>query len=95
MQVNSSVTEGQAEEFLRKMKLSDYSGLDYLRKTLAQISLFFLLIHSDEHCKAVMKILNETHIPNAVTVSHLEKIGRRMFEVNHITFLDDNYQWKV
>ncbi|XP_015075903.1 uncharacterized protein LOC107020089 [Solanum pennellii] len=64
IQMKSPVTEGEAEEFLRKMKLSDYSV-------------------------AVMKILNEAHVPSKVTVSQLEKIAGRIFEVNRITFSDD------
>ncbi|XP_015057590.1 uncharacterized protein LOC107003834 [Solanum pennellii] len=49
IQIKSPVTEGEAEEFLRKMKLSDSSVVEQLRKTRAQISLLSLLIHSDEH----------------------------------------------
>ena len=79
IQIKSPVTEGEADEFLRKMKLSDYSVVEQLRETLAQISLLSLLIHSDEHRKALMKILNETHVPSKVTVSQLEKIAGRIF----------------
>ena len=61
------------------MKLSDYSVVEQLRKTLAQISLLSLLIHYDEHRKPVMKILNDTHVPSKVTVSQLEKIDGRIF----------------
>ena len=89
IQMKSPVTEGEAEEFLRKMKLSDYSVVEKLRKTPSQISLLSLLIHSDEHRKAVMKILNEAHVLSKVTVSQLEKIIGRIFEVNRITFSDD------
>ena len=89
IQIKSPVTEGEVEELLRKMKLSDYSVVEQLRKTPAQISLLSLLIHSDEHRKAVMKILNEAHVPSKVTVSQLEKIAGRIFEVNRITFSDD------
>ena len=71
------------------MKLSDYSVVKQKRKTPAQISLLSLLIHSDEHRKAVMKILNEAHVPSKVTVSQLEKIAGRIFEVNRITFSND------
>ena len=89
IQIKSLVTKRVAEEFLKKMKLSDYSVVEHLRKTLAQISLLSLLLHSDEHHKAVMKILNETHVPSKVTVSQLEKIDGRIFEVNLITFSDN------
>ena len=69
IQIKSPVTEGEAEEFLRKMKLLDYSMVEQLRKTPAQISLLSLLIHSDEHRKAVIKTLNEADVPSEVTVS--------------------------
>ena len=38
IQIKSPVTEGEAEEFLSKMKLSNYSVVEQLRKTPAQIS---------------------------------------------------------
>ncbi|XP_070002455.1 uncharacterized protein [Nicotiana sylvestris] len=63
--------------------------IDTLRKTPAQISLLSLLIQSDEHRWALMKILNEAHIPNKILVNHLEKIANKIFEVNRVTFSDD------
>ncbi|XP_075109517.1 uncharacterized protein LOC107804037 [Nicotiana tabacum] len=89
MLVKKSVTEEEAKEFLEKMKVQDYSIVEQLRKTLAQISLLSLLIHSDEHRKVLMKILNEAHVPNKITVNHLEKIAGKIFEANRITFSDD------
>ena len=59
IQVKSLVTEGEAGEFLRKMKLSDYSVVEQLRKTQPQFSLLCLLIHADEHRKTLMKILTK------------------------------------
>ena len=35
-----------------------------------------------------MKNLTEADVPSKVTVSQLEKIAGRIFEVNHITFSD-------
>nr|XP_009617693.1 uncharacterized protein LOC104109985 [Nicotiana tomentosiformis] len=87
--VKKSVTEEEAEEFLKKMKVQDYSIVEQLRKTPAQISLLSLLIHLDEHRRALMKILNEAHVPDNITVNHLEKIANKIFEANRITFSDD------
>ncbi|XP_070026441.1 uncharacterized protein [Nicotiana sylvestris] len=89
MPVKKSVTEEEAEEFLKKMKVQDYSIVEQLRKTPAQISLLYLLIHSDEHRRVLMKILNEAHVPDKITVNHLEKIAGRIFEANRITFSDN------
>ncbi|XP_075106188.1 uncharacterized protein LOC142179524 [Nicotiana tabacum] len=89
MPVKKSVTDEEAEEFLKKMKVQDYSIMEQLRKTPAQISLLSLLIHLDEHRKVLMKILNEAHVPDKITVNHLEKIAGKIFEANRITFSDD------
>ncbi|XP_019242606.1 PREDICTED: uncharacterized protein LOC109222744, partial [Nicotiana attenuata] len=67
MPVMKSVTEEEAEEFLKKMKVQDYSIVD----------------------QVLMKILNEAHVPDKITVNHLEKIASKIFEVNRITFSDD------
>ncbi|XP_075093115.1 uncharacterized protein LOC142172928 isoform X2 [Nicotiana tabacum] len=84
------VSEEKAEEFLKKMKVQDYSVVEQLKKTPAQILLLSLLIHSDEHRRALMKILNEAHVPNEISVNHLEMIANKIFEVNRVTFSDDD-----
>ncbi|XP_019258793.1 PREDICTED: uncharacterized protein LOC109237006 [Nicotiana attenuata] len=78
--VKKTVTEEEAEEFLRKMKVQDYSIVEQLRKTPAQISLLSMLIHSDDHRRALMKILNEAHVPDKISVNHLENIANKIFE---------------
>jgi len=87
--VKKAMTEEEVEEFLRKMKVQDYSIAEQLRKAPAQISLLSLLIHSDEHRRDLMKILNEAHVPDKISVNHLEKIANKIFEVNIVTFSDD------
>ena len=87
------VTEENAEEFLKKMKAQDYSVIDQLRKTPAQISLLSLLIHSKEHREVLTRILNEAHISENITVGHLENMVNRIFEVNRITLMM-NCPWK-
>ncbi|XP_070015964.1 uncharacterized protein [Nicotiana sylvestris] len=79
--VKKAVSEEEAEEFLKKMKVQDYSIVERLRKTPTQISLLSLLIHSDEHHWALIKIFNEAHVPNEISVNHLEKIANKIFEV--------------
>ncbi|KAH0737648.1 hypothetical protein KY290_036353 [Solanum tuberosum] len=83
------VTQEVAEEFLKKIKVPDYSVVEQLKKTSAQISLFSLLVHCEEHRRVLNKILNEAHVSNETTVNQLEKIAKRIFESNTITFTDD------
>ncbi|XP_070011859.1 uncharacterized protein [Nicotiana sylvestris] len=87
--IKKAVTKEEAKKFLRKMKVQDYSIVEQLRKTPAQIFLLSLLIHSDEHLRALMKMMNEVHVPNKISVNHLEKIANKIFEVNRVTFSDD------
>ncbi|XP_070004826.1 uncharacterized protein [Nicotiana sylvestris] len=87
--IKKPVTETEAEEFLKKMKVQDYSIIDQLRKTHAQISLLSLLVHSKEHARVLIKVLNEAHISEDTTVNQLEKMANRFFEVNRISFTDD------
>ncbi|XP_070013393.1 uncharacterized protein [Nicotiana sylvestris] len=89
MLVKKLVAEEEAEEFLKKIRAQDYSIVEQLRKTPAQISLLSLLIHSDKHRRVLMKILNEAHVPDKIIVNHLEKIASKIFEANRITFSDD------
>ncbi|XP_075101688.1 uncharacterized protein LOC142177122 [Nicotiana tabacum] len=88
--VKEPVAEKEAEEFFKKMKLQDYSIIDQLRKTPAQISLLSLLLHSEEHRRVLIKTMNEEYISEKTTVNQLEKMAERFFEVNRITFSDDD-----
>ncbi|XP_070020381.1 uncharacterized protein [Nicotiana sylvestris] len=67
--IKKPVTKAEAKEFLKKMKAQDYSIIDQLRKTPAQISLLSLLIHSKEHARVLIKVLNEAHISEETTVN--------------------------
>ncbi|XP_075106868.1 uncharacterized protein LOC142179880 [Nicotiana tabacum] len=88
--VKEPVAEKEAEEFFKKMKLQDYSIIDQLRKTPAQISLLSLLLHSEEHRRVLIKTLNEAYVTEKTTVNKLEKMAERFFEVNRITFSNDD-----
>ncbi|XP_019248372.1 PREDICTED: uncharacterized protein LOC109227627 [Nicotiana attenuata] len=87
--IKKPVTKADAEEFLKKMKVQDYSIIDQLRKTPAQISLLSLLLHSKEHARVLIKVLNEAHISEETIVNQLEKMANKFFEVNRISFTDD------
>ncbi|XP_070001976.1 uncharacterized protein [Nicotiana sylvestris] len=91
MPTKKLVTEEEAEEFLKKMIVQDYSIVEQLRKTPTQISFLSLLIHSDEYRRVLMKILNEAHVLDKITVNHLEKIAGKIFEANRITFSEMNF----
>ena len=74
--LKKTVTE-EVTEFLKKMKLLEYSIIDQLKNTSAQISLLSLLLHSKEHRNVILKVLNEAYIPREIIVNRLEKIVGR------------------
>ncbi|XP_015081378.1 uncharacterized protein LOC107025006 [Solanum pennellii] len=87
--LKKAVTEEENVEFLKKLKVPDYSVLEQLKKTPAQISLLSLLLHSNEHRLVLNKVLNEAHVAKETTVNQLENMTKRVFESNIITFTND------
>ena len=87
--IKNPITEEEAKEFLKKIKLPEYSILDQLKKTPAQIFLLSLLLHSKEHRDVLLKVLNEAYVPREITINQLDKMVRKIFEVNQISFSDD------
>ncbi|XP_075099260.1 uncharacterized protein LOC142176092 [Nicotiana tabacum] len=84
-----SVTKAEAEEFWRKMQCSGYSVVDQLKKTPAQISLMSLLMSSDSHRNALVKVLNEAYVPAETTSEHLETMVAQILEARKISFHED------
>ncbi|XP_075076785.1 uncharacterized protein LOC142163401 [Nicotiana tabacum] len=84
-----SVTEAEAEEFWRKMQCSGYTIVDQLKKTPAQISLMSLLMSSDSHRNALVKVLNEAYVLADTTSDHLESMVAQILEAHKISFHED------
>ena len=68
---NRVITE-EAEEFLKIIRNSEYSVIQQLNRSLAQISILALLLSSDVHLEALLKVLKETCVPTGVTKSSFE-----------------------
>ena len=55
--INEPVTEKKADEFLKFIKHSEYSIVEQLYKLPAKISLLALMLNSEPHREAVLKVL--------------------------------------
>lgn len=66
-----SITEGEAEEFWRRMQPKGYSIVKHLEKMPAQISVLALLLSSQHHRQALSKVLEEAYIPAGMSVENL------------------------
>ncbi|XP_070013582.1 uncharacterized protein [Nicotiana sylvestris] len=76
-----------APEELRKAKISKDNPV-LVKKAVAEEEVEEFL-RKMKHRQALLKILNEAHIPDKITMNHLEKIANKIFEVNRVTFSDD------
>ena len=87
--LKKTVIEEENVEFLKKLKVPDYSVVEQFEKMPTQISLLSLLLHSEEHRLVLNKVLNEAHVLKGTTLNQLENITKRVFESNAITFTND------
>ena len=87
--INEPITELEADEFLKFIKHSEYSIVEQLHKLPAKISLLALMLNSEPHREAVLKILKQAYVPHNASV---DKIGRLVGNVmmdNYVSFSDD------
>ncbi|XP_040967186.1 uncharacterized protein [Gossypium hirsutum] len=87
--INEPVNEEEAKEFLKFLKHSEYSVVEQLRKQPARISVLALLLSSEVHRSALMKVLNETYVANDISVNKLDRLVNNISAENYIFFNDD------
>ena len=63
--------------------------IQQLNKSLAQISIMALLLSSDVHRKALLKVMKETCVPISATESAFEGMVSIVLATNQISFTDD------
>ena len=61
--INELVIELKADEFLKFIKNSEYSIVEQLHKLPTKISLLALMLNSEPHREAVLKILKQAYVP--------------------------------
>lgn len=62
-QTKKRVSEYDATKLIKSLKRREYSVVEQLKKQLGQITILSLLLSSEVHRDALLKILNESHIP--------------------------------
>ncbi|KAA3473943.1 RNA-directed DNA polymerase (Reverse transcriptase), Ribonuclease H [Gossypium australe] len=87
--INVPVREQEAKEFLKFLKHNEYSVVEQLRKQPARISVLALLLSSEVHREALMKVLNETYVTKDISVNKLDRLVSNISADNFISFSDD------
>jgi len=83
------IIEGEAEEFWRRMQLKEYSIVKHLEKTPAQISVWALLISSEYHRKALLKVLDEAYVPKGTSGENLATMVSHVIGSHQISFREE------
>ncbi|XP_052490756.1 uncharacterized protein LOC128043004 [Gossypium raimondii] len=76
--VNEPIKEEEAKEFLKFLKYSEYIVVEQLHKQPTRISVLALLLSSEVHRSALMKVLNETYVAEDISVNKLDRLGNTL-----------------
>ncbi|XP_052883476.1 uncharacterized protein LOC108451439 [Gossypium arboreum] len=87
--VKEPITEKETKEFLKFPKHSEYSVVEQLHKQPASISVLALLLSSETHCSALMKVINEKYVADDISVNKLDRLVNNIGADNFIFFNND------
>ncbi|KAA3467285.1 hypothetical protein EPI10_002310 [Gossypium australe] len=87
--INEPVKGEEVKEFLKFLKHSEYNVVEKLRKQPARISVLALLLSSEVHREALMKVLNDTYVTKDISVNKLDRLVSNISADNFIYFSDD------
>ncbi|KAL4296072.1 hypothetical protein GQ457_12G016210 [Hibiscus cannabinus] len=86
---HAPVKESEAKEFLKTQKHSEFNVVDQLNRLPARISMFSLLLSSELHRNALLKILNQTFIPKEISVDNVDRLVGNIAIDNFLSFSDE------
>ncbi|KAI5388283.1 hypothetical protein KIW84_074102 [Lathyrus oleraceus] len=78
------------DELLRIIKKSDYKAVNQLIQTPSKISILSLLLCSEAHREALLKVLNVAYVPQEISVNQLEGIVANVHASNGLGFTDSD-----
>jgi hypothetical protein len=78
----------EADEFLRIIRKSDYKVIDQLNQTPTKISMLSLLMSSEAHRTALLKLLNAAHVNQDITVVQFDGVCNNITASCCLGFID-------
>jgi len=79
----------EAREFLRIIQQSKFKIIEHLDKTPARVSLLELLMSSEPHRALLVKVLNEAHVAQDISIEGFEGIVNNIIANNYLTFAEE------
>ncbi|XP_050890371.1 uncharacterized protein LOC127095771 [Lathyrus oleraceus] len=80
------VQSEDAVEFLKLIKRSDYKVVDQLHQTPSKISTLSLLLNSQAHREALLKVLSQAHVTQSITVDQFDEVVANITACNTLSF---------
>src|SRR4051812_32372227 len=77
------------DEILKLIKRSEYKNVDQLMQTPSKISILSLLLNSEAHREALMRVLDQAFVDHDVTVDHFDGIIANITACNNLSFCDE------
>jgi hypothetical protein len=87
--LKETIPQEEVEEFLRIIRKSDYKIVDQLGQTPSKISILSLLLSSEGHREALMKILNEAHVAKDISVAQFDGVVANITAGRYLGFSQD------
>lgn len=85
-----AVETSKDDEVLKLIKRSEYRIVDQLLQTPSKISIMNLLMNSDAHREALMKVLGQAYVEQDVTVGQFGSIIGNVTACNNLSFSDED-----
>ncbi|PKI72256.1 hypothetical protein CRG98_007330 [Punica granatum] len=82
------VTDQEAKDFMKVIKASEYKVVEQMSKSSAHISLLSLLLSSEPHRNALLKVLTAAQVPKDTASDRIEETVNSIFS-NQFSFADD------
>ena len=87
--LNEPITEVEENEFFKFIKHSEYSIVEQLHKLPTKISLLALMLNSEPHREAMLKVLKQAYVPHNTSTDQIDRLVGNIMMDNYISFSDD------
>jgi hypothetical protein len=78
-----------SDEVMKLIKRSEYKIVDQLLQTPSKISILSLLMNSEAHREALMKVLDQAYVEQDVTLGQFGSIVGNVTACNNLSFSDE------
>jgi len=79
----------EASEFLHIIQQSEFKVIEQLNKTPARVSLLELLMSSEPHRALLVKVLNEAHVAQDISIEGFGGLVNNITANNYLTFTEE------